>query len=231
MKFQQFHSGSKGNLYEIEANNSDKLIIDAGVSISRVKKALKYDFRRVVGCLASHSHFDHTKAVKKLIKLGISVHASRRTFFELGLNGDKCKVVQRNELVKLGAIEFRAFKTQHCPGSLGFIIKADNEYCLFATDTASLFDFPNFKFSIIAIECNYDNDILQKRIYASKINEVAVSRTLSHMEKQVTTDWLKRADLSNCRQINLLHLSDSNIDKEQVAKEINEMTFIETVVI
>ena len=56
MYFRQHYSGSSGNLYEVVANNGDKLLIEAGVKWSEVLEALDYDLKSVKGCLLSHEH-------------------------------------------------------------------------------------------------------------------------------------------------------------------------------
>jgi len=97
-------------------------------------------------------------------------------------------------------------------------------------------------FSIVAIECSYDKEILTNRLYLSnedlekesltRINKTLAKRLLnSHMEKQTTIEYLdKYCDLSKCRQIHLLHMSRDNIDAEKICKEIENKFFIETVI-
>lgn len=48
-------SGSVGNSYILNSNGR-KLILDAGVSIAEIKKAINFDLRSVSGCLVSHEH-------------------------------------------------------------------------------------------------------------------------------------------------------------------------------
>jgi metal-dependent hydrolase (beta-lactamase superfamily II) len=55
MKIKIHHSGSKGNLYTIN-NGKDKLLIDAGVPIKKINKALNYKLGDCAGALISHQH-------------------------------------------------------------------------------------------------------------------------------------------------------------------------------
>lgn len=55
MKVKTIASGSTGNCYVLETNKGS-LLIEAGIPIKRIKKALNYDFREVVGCLLTHEH-------------------------------------------------------------------------------------------------------------------------------------------------------------------------------
>lgn len=56
MRFICLGSSSKQNGYLLKASNGDCLIIECGVSIKEVKKALGYDLTKVVGAIVSHTH-------------------------------------------------------------------------------------------------------------------------------------------------------------------------------
>lgn len=61
MKLKVLGSGSSGNCYLIEASQSDKLVLDAGINFKEVQKGLEFDFRGVRGVLITHEHMDHLK--------------------------------------------------------------------------------------------------------------------------------------------------------------------------
>jgi phosphoribosyl 1,2-cyclic phosphodiesterase len=48
-------TGSKGNLYTIN-NDRDKLLIECGVPIKKINKALNYKLGDYAGALISHQH-------------------------------------------------------------------------------------------------------------------------------------------------------------------------------
>lgn len=51
------NSGSQnGNCYILD-NDTEALILDAGVPYRHVAEALNYDFSKVKACLLSHEHF------------------------------------------------------------------------------------------------------------------------------------------------------------------------------
>ena len=59
----------------------------------------------------------------------------------------------------------------------------------------------------MAIEANYDKGILER---CEKLPDKVRHRiTNTHMEIDVLCDYLKSLDLSACREIHLLHLSDA----------------------
>jgi len=55
MKLKVIGSGSTGNSYILE-NNTEALLIEAGVSFKKVKEALNFNMGNIVGMLVSHAH-------------------------------------------------------------------------------------------------------------------------------------------------------------------------------
>ena len=58
MKLKVLGSNSLGNCYILE-NKDEALILEAGIKLVNVKKALNYNISKIVGCLVSHEHNDH----------------------------------------------------------------------------------------------------------------------------------------------------------------------------
>jgi len=245
MKFDQLYSGSSGNLYMITANNGKRLMLECGVTWAKLQKALDYDLSGIVACFVSHDHKDHCKAVKEVLQAGIDVYSSKPTFTLQQLENERrVHLVKSNDLVRLGTFEVLCFETNHDAAEpLGFVVRADNEFLLFATDTSHIKQLFGYPFSIIAIECSFDKEILERRLYAdeaelkkeglTRVNETLAKRLLtSHMEKQATICYLaKYTNLSQCTEIHLLHMSGDNIDKEKTRKEIENRFFIETKIV
>lgn len=181
------------------------------------------------------SIFDHSKAAIDVLRAGIPVYTSHGTFDALGLDSERrAAVVTSQKWFGIGDFRIFPFDTIHDAAEpMGFVIKADDEYILFATDTSHIRQRFNIPFSIIAIECSYDKDILQDRVESGDINETLAKRLLtSHMEKQVAMKYLAEyCDLTKCRQIHLLHLSRENINKEQAKKDFEKRFFIETKIV
>lgn len=55
MQFISHYSGSAGNLYQIKSE-AGQLLIDPGVPINKIKKALRYKAHAIRACLVSHEH-------------------------------------------------------------------------------------------------------------------------------------------------------------------------------
>ncbi len=241
MKFIQHYSGSSGNLYEVIADNGKRLLLDPGVSWKMIQKALGYDLKNIVGCLVTHEHLDHCKGVPELLKAGIDIWANEGTFKSGKMNivpDRKCHYINTSTNKRYwydidDTFMILGLSSNHdAVDPLFYVIKADDEYLLFAPDTAFIKQRFKFPFSIIAIECSYDNYMLQLRVDTEDINESLAKRLLnSHMEKTVAMDYIaKYCDLSKCSQIHLLHMSNDNIDKELTRAEFEQRFFIKTII-
>ena len=125
------------------------------------------------------------------------------------LETDAVKLVEHMQQFNVGSLDIVPFTTFHDAAEpLGFLIKSrvDGDVLAFATDTVNLrYKFPDL--NILAIEANYDKNILER---CEKMPEKVRYRiTNSHMEIDTLCDYLRSLDLSRCREIHLLHLSDA----------------------
>lgn len=67
-------TGSSGNCYILQADNGERLVLDAGISISRLKQAIDFDIKTLRGCLITHRHKDHARCVDELERIGAYVY-------------------------------------------------------------------------------------------------------------------------------------------------------------
>lgn len=227
MKLKVISTGSIGNAY-ILANGNEALLLECGVNIMDIKKALNFDFSQVVGCLVTHEHNDHAKSINDVMKLGIDVYASKGTFAKTGFS---VKSHKQNEIVsrqnfKIGNFKIMAFDVQHDAAEpLGFLIDhPDSGKVLFLTDTNYCrYTFPGL--NNIIIEANFSKEIIDKKFGADSGKEFLRNRILrSHFSLENCKDMLRANDLSAVNNIVLIHLSDSNSNEKQFVKEVYEQT-------
>lgn len=238
MTFEQIYSSSRANLYTVTAANGRRLLLECGVRWPVLLNALHYDLDNIDGCLLTHEHADHSKAVKEVMRAGIDVYASVGTFESLVIIDDtrRALVVMGNAIFHVSnSFDVACFRINHdAQDPHGYIVheRGTEEHLFFVPDSSHIKQRFNIKFSIIAIECSYDLHILQHRVDTQDINESLAKRLLqSHMEKQTTMKYLAEfCDLYKCRQIHLLHMSADNIDKQQTKKDFEKKFFIETVI-
>lgn len=233
MKLKVLGSSSKGNCYILQSPTGS-LLIEAGVHFKEVQKELNYDLSSIVGCLITHEHKDHSKASKNIMKAGIDCYMSSGTCGSLSLEHWACNTY-RLSFAK-GGVQFQIcdfnvlpFDIEHDAAEpLGFLIqyRPTGEKLLFITDSYySKYQFRGLHY--IMIECNYIKDILNQNIEDGYLDEHMKTRLLeSHFSLENVKEFLKANDLSQCREIILLHLSEGNSDGTRMIQEIEDITGI-----
>lgn len=216
-------SSSSGNCYLLY-NNSEKLIIEAGVSVKSINELVDFDYTNVSGCLISHRHKDHCRAAKNIDQLC--------TIYTLP------DVIEDNNLVfakeikafknyAIGGFEVIPFESKHDVPCLGFMIKhKDMGVLVFITDSAE----SNYEFESVnhlLIECNYSDYSISKAIREGKTPEFLRKRIEdTHMEMQTTIKVIENNASPNLRNVVLLHLSSNNASPKLMKKEITKRTGI-----
>lgn len=219
-------SGSKGNCYLID-DNKTTLLLDAGIPLKQIQIACNFGLSKVDGCLITHEHKDHSKAVNDLIKKGIDIYTSKGTIKKCSLNGHRINAVTALERIQIGTFKILPFDVQHdAEEPLGFLIQSTEtkEKLLYFTDTCYLkYKFKDLNY--IMAECNYSRKILYKNIEAGIIEQALAQRIIkSHMSLETLIDILKVNDLSKVSQIYLIHTSSNNGDKKYFEKQIKKLT-------
>lgn len=221
MRFISLASSSAGNAYIVD-DGCTQLLIECGVShrkLQQLCRAAGYRLTDMAACLVTHEHKDHCRCFDKVLDDGIPVWTSagtaealdneRLNLFQLG---EGANVGEPERFGSLRALPFRTFHDAREP--IGFLIQScvDGEKLAFATDTVNLrYRFPGV--NILAVEANYADDILAT---CTQMPEKVVKRIRNtHMEIGTLCGWLSGLDLSQCRMVCLLHLSDrtSNVDR------------------
>ena len=206
MRFESLASSSSGNAY-IVSDNDTRILLECGVSHKKLQKLAGFQLTEFQGVLVTHEHKDHAKAAVELISRGMPVYMSQGT--AEALETEAATLIGDMEQFNIGSFDIVPFATFHdAREPLGFLIKSrvDGDVLAFATDTVNLrYKFPGL--NILAIEANYDKNILER---CEKMPEKVRYRiTNSHMEIDTLCDYLRSLDLSQCREIHLLHLSDA----------------------
>lgn len=209
-------SSSSGNCYYVKFENSASLLLDAGISVSDIKSKLfdrNLSLSKVDAVLITHDHKDHSKAAKQL--------ATREHLKVFG----NSLVCSKNELLEplkskwlTSKIQVIPFNVEHdAEDSLGYVIQAGNERLLFVNDCkyfkADIYSIP---FDYVMIECNYSAKIVHTlHTQASKENDHLMIKRYerllnSHMSDSNCLKILKKMDLSHCKAVFLMHLSDGH---------------------
>ncbi len=223
MKLTITGSSSKGNGYILQ-NDSEALLIEAGVRLMETKKALGFNTAKVKGCIISHEHNDHAGYAKDYEEAGITLLALPEVIRAKKL-GRKAKAIEPGKGYIFGNFRVLPFPVMHDVPCEGFLIEhPETGRILFFTDTYAMqYDFTGVTHWMI--EANYADDILEKNIITGRIPQVMRKRLLtSHMSLQNAIGILRRSDLSATKDILLIHLSDGNSDQKRFREDVRNAT-------
>lgn len=223
MQFTPLASSSKGNCCILEHEGSAPLLLECGIPIKQLREKLSFGLSNLAGCLVSHSHGDHSRAVKDILKAGIDCYMSAETAKALAVEEHyRIKHLPDAGLWFIDKWSVLAVPLEHDVPTIGFFIGNGDERFLFIPDTG----FVRNRFqgiTTIAIECNHLESILSENIINGNIPAVVGRRVRrNHMSLERLLKMLCSNDLTSCRQIYLMHLSDANSDENKMVKAVQE---------
>lgn len=225
MKLKVLGSGSSGNCYLLQ-NENETLVLECGLSYKTILQGLNFNLSNVVGCLVTHEHKDHSKAIRDVVNNGIDVYSSSGTLKAIDIEIYRTKIIKSEKQFTIGGFTILPFQAQHDAAEpLGFLIQHSNiGKLLFITDSY----YCQYKFTgldHIMIECNYSMEILNKNIEENLVHPVLANRLLkSHFNLENVKEFLKATDLTTVKEITLIHLSDSNSNAAEFKNEIERLT-------
>lgn len=233
ISFTKIASGSDGNFYII-SDGETKIMIECGIPFSQIHKALRFDMPDFKGCIISHEHEDHCKALCHILKnTSIPCYLTNGTFLKIKKKQSienkylsfNLKIIRSFEEFKIGSFRIMAFPTEHDAGEpVGYLLRSGQNKILYATDTYFL-KYKFHRLTHIIIECNYDMRLLNENIENGTVHPELKSRIMrSHMELDILKDFFRANDLSAVRGIFLIHMSRNNMDPEMAKEEIMSLT-------
>lgn len=221
-------SGSSGNCYLLETEK-ETLILECGIRYKDILKGLNFDLSKVVGCLVTHEHKDHCKAINEVMSAGINVYMSEGTAAGIDFkvpvetSAYRMNYLRHNIPKHIGGFTILPFNVEHDVNEpLGFLIyHKELGKVVFVTDTYYLKSVFT-KVDHILIECNYSESILnQIQPYRARVIK-------SHMSLETLKESLNSWNLENTKDITLIHISEGNGEPERFKKEIEELTGVKT---
>lgn len=211
MNFIPLLSSSKGNAY-IVSDGQTRILLECGVTHKKLQQMCGFHTTDFDACIISHEHKDHSTAVKQIITSGVDVYMSNGTAEALELPEkllDLAHEMVAGEQFAVGTIDILPFPTLHdAKEPLGFVMQSrlNGDILAYAIDTVNLpYNFPGV--NLLAVEANFEQATLDR---CDRIPEKVRHRIANtHMEIDVLCRCLQRMDLSRCRELYLLHLSDA----------------------
>jgi len=220
-------SSSAGNSYILKTKN-EFLILECGVSYKTILIALQHKLDKVSGCLVSHEHKDHSAAVKEFVKAGIDIYSSTGTLDSIGILNHRTHKVKALQLFNVGGFDVLPFDTQHdAKEPLGFLIHhKEMGKLLFITDSY----YCKYIFTgltHIMVECNYSKSIIEENLKNGTLDKGQANRLLkSHFSLEKVKEFLLANNLSEVKEILLMHLSNRNSNAAEFQEEIEKLTGI-----
>lgn len=214
-------SGSSGNAYLI-GDGKTRLLLDAGISFKRIQVGCGFRTSSIDACLVTHRHGDHAAAIPKLLQRGIAVYS----------NADVAGLypgVQQMEVLKefrIATFRILPFEAEHDVPCYGYQVASEEtgEKLVYITDSA----YVKYTFSgltHIMIEANYAEDIMIGNVRDERVPLSLAARVVqTHMSIENLLDLLRSNDMTQVRQIYLLHLSDNNSDAEAFKRQVQQET-------
>lgn len=211
MIFEALASSSKGNAYLV-CDGDTHLLLECGLTHKKLLQAIGFSMGTIDGCLVTHEHKDHSGCVKRLLEDCVPVYLTRGTAEAQELPDSLMELaneIKAGEQFTVGSIDILPFETFHDAAEpVGFCMQSriDGDILVYAIDTVNLpYDFPGV--GVLAVEANFEQASLDR---CEKIPEKRRHRIANtHMEIDVLCGILRRMDLSRCREIHLMHLSDA----------------------
>lgn len=217
MQLKVIGSGSSGNSYVLE-NETEALIIEAGLPFLEVKKALDFNVMKIVGVIVSHEHLDHAQYIKQYMRAGISVYTAFETQTALEvITGERTTAITPLKKCQIGKFTVTPFNVPHdtdieCYGYLieheemgKLLFMTDLEYCRY--------NFAKQGINHILIESNYSMDLVDR-------DEPNYEHRLrGHMSLDTALKFISTNDNPMLLNVVLIHLSDKSGDPTQFTEE------------
>ena len=220
-------SSSKGNSYALQSDSGEILLIEAGIPLKEVKRAIGYKTSKVVGCITSHVHGDHAKYIPEYLKAGISV-SSNDEVAEKYLGVD---TMSENITFRFGNFGVTPFAVEHDAKNFGFLIHEPSYGTIFfATDCYNL-NFVIQGCQVYLAECNYSDSLLNKAVAEGKTPRSQADRVrLSHMSLEHAVSWLhdcKAEQFAN--HIVLIHGSSRHLNPSLAVNKFQQVLGVPTI--
>ncbi len=197
MKLKVIGSGSSGNCYALESETGEVLLLDCGMPVTDIKKALNWNIKNIVGCVVTHGHSDHLKpsTYENLWMSGIRIE---KPYTDAEPLNAYC----------MGDFVIHTFEVPHDgTDNRGMMIRCDGKTLLYITDSEYVrYNFKKFEVDYIICECNFQDELVDME--AENLNHIY----RGHMSLETCIDFLKANATDKLRHIILCHLSKVNAD-------------------
>ena len=214
-------SGSRGNAYLI-GDGKTSLLLDAGIPFRAIQVGCDFRTGSISGCLVTHRHGDHAKAIPKMLQRGIHVYSN----VDVAALHAGVRAMQPLLEYDIGTFSVLPFEVEHDVPCFGYQVEslATGEKLVYITDSAYVkYTFKGL--THIMVEANYAQEIIVDNAKNERIPVYLAERVIkTHMSIETLLGLLRANDMSAVQQIYLLHLSDGNSDAESFRRQVQQET-------
>ena len=216
-------SGSCGNCYYLGTEKGG-LIIDAGVSLRRLKKVLQeYDLTTdsFSAVLVTHDHLDHIRHLgsfcKRLNKPVYTTDVIHRALanhtFTAPTIGPCRRILEEGVWNEVAGMKVKYFIVPHdATQTAGYAIEVEGHKFVIMTDIGRMTD-EAVEFAgqadTVVVESNYDMDMLMSGPYTYEL-KMRIVQGCGHLSNDECADAIRRFWHPGLRNIFLCHLSENN---------------------
>ena len=231
VRFMSLSSGSCGNCYYLGTEKSG-ILIDAGVSLRRLKKTLQehgLDTESFSAVLVTHDHLDHIrhlgsfcKRLSKPVYTSGPIHKAlaRHTFTAPTIGGCR-RVLDEDAWNEVAGFRVRYFVVPHdATQTVGYAIEVEDRMFVIMTDVGRMTDeaveFARMADTVV-VESNYDMDMLMGGPYTYEL-KMRIVQGCGHLSNDECASAIRRFVHPELRNIFLCHLSENNNTPELAYK-------------
>lgn len=214
-------SGSSGNAYAL-IGEEEILLLECGMPLKEVKKAIDWQILKIKGCVLSHIHADHSKYIKDYLHAGISVFTNEETKENIStVPGGSLWSRKEGEPFQAGGFQIIPFYVPHEDTSCFAYLIEHKEMgkLLFATDYCYLpWSFKRHKIEHFLVEANYRDDYIESDIpnYAHVL--------YGHTSFKTCMDVIEANKTDRLRNVIMCHLGHAAGPKEYLVQKMQEVT-------
>jgi ribonuclease BN (tRNA processing enzyme) len=220
MKLIVINSNSAGNSYALDAGG-EILLLEAGVKMSEVKKAINFRLLDVVGCIVSHRHGDHAKYAAKYAESGVDVYGPKDVEDNIKFPFGRYHTLLDERTRQIGDFFIVPFHNYHDVEIYGYLIRHPKMgTLLFSTDTYVMGLYLTGVDHFL-IEANYSDALLKENTWNGSIDKKQADRIMiSHLSLDYAVKYLRECKAEQAKTITLCHLSERNSDPIMFQKTV-----------
>ena len=222
MKVAALSSGSSGNCFYIE-NNDSAILVDVGISAKKVSERLRFlnlNEDKIKAIFITHEHTDHIIGADVFCRrYNVPIFATRGTIAHGHLCSKRNLInsIKNNDIINIDGLEVEAFKKSHkAVDPVSYSISDKNKVACVITDAGYACNNVNEKISnsdFLFLESNHDLNMLENGNYPAFLKKW-VSSDIGHLSNNQAALAVLEHGHKKLKNVVLSHISQMNNSPE-----------------